>query len=154
MESNWAVTAAKKAIDQDRSRQLNLEQNDRDAKVKDHEGPALFRQLEQWIKGQADEFNQIRGKQEITVTTTARPSPTINQLDNLIRVTLPNRGPLTITYSVGVHSIGWECGAGKGELRLVIAEDGTAHFETPYHQPKTVEDMGVEMLDKLQESAF
>jgi hypothetical protein len=72
MESNWAVTAAKKAIDQDRSRQLNLEQNDRDAKVKDHEGPALFRQLEQWIKGQADEFNQIRGKQEITVTTTAR----------------------------------------------------------------------------------
>jgi len=154
MDNDWAQRAAKKAAEQDRTRHLNLEHNDREAKIKDHEGPALFRKLEQWIKEQAAEFNKIRQKEEMAVTTATRQSTTVNDLDILIRVNLPNRGPLTIAYAPAVHSIQWECGSGKGELRLVVAQDGSASFETPYHQANTVEEMGTEMLDHLMASQF
>jgi hypothetical protein len=154
MAEDWAVMAARKALEQDRVRQLNLENNSRQSTIKDHEGPAIFGKLEQWISNQATEFNKILGREELTVAVTAQKSLTVNQLDRVIRVNLPNRGPLTITYSVAMHSITWECGAGKGELRLTIGEGGSVNFETPYHQTKSVEEMGAEMLDKLQESPF
>ncbi len=154
MAEDWAVTAARKALEQDRTRQLNLENNSRQNTIKDHEGPAIFGKLEQWINRQAAEFNKILGREEMTVATTVQKNPTVNQLDRLIRVNLPNRGPLTITYSVATHYITWVCGAGRGELHLVIAQDGSANFETPYHQIESVEEMGSGMLTKFQDSPF
>jgi hypothetical protein len=49
MAEEWAVTAARKALEQDRTRQLNLENNSRQSALKDHEGPVIFGKLEQWV---------------------------------------------------------------------------------------------------------
>jgi hypothetical protein len=155
MDNDWAVAAARKAGEQDHTRQLNLEKNAREAKIKDTVGPSLFRQLQEWIISQVKEFNSLRKQEELTVATTAQPNAANNQLDSLIRVNRPNISPLTITYNQATHIISYECGKkAHTEFTLKIAENGNAVFETPYHQDRTVQEMGSEMLNNLLESTF
>lgn len=62
--------------------------------------------------------------------------------------------PLIITYSELQGILSYQCGAGQAAFTLKIADDGTAHFETPYHEVKTIEEIGEEMLSKFDESPF
>jgi hypothetical protein len=154
--SDWAETAAQKANEEEKHRSFETERYVRDANIKDQAGPEIFLQLQEWTTSKVDTYNRNRGKQELRAEVSSghdlsspRPSQKI-----VVRRADNSRGPLTITYSPSVHTISFDCGAGRGQFNLKVGNDGKPYFETPYHVRMTIEEMGQEMLSKFMESPF
>lgn len=153
MTEDWAIKAAKRADEQGRMRESNLERNSRDSKLRNALGALLWQQLHKWMDAQIEEFNSIRGKQELSVAPGTQPNVN-NQLDSTLRINRSGVSPLQISYSQIMHTITWECGSGRGQFHLVTDDNGTGQFETPYHVANTVEGMGAEILDKFMSTPF
>jgi hypothetical protein len=156
MVDDWAAKAAKVAKERDRVRALNLEENARIAKIKDQKGPELFRQLEAWIRDHAEEFNKIRGKKELIVTTSAQKNKDTNQLDSLITVQWSGtRQPLVVTYVVSTHVIKYRMEFGQGEFTLNLGENDGAYFHgAPSYGDEHIDEIGASLLDKLMNPPF
>jgi hypothetical protein len=155
MADDWAIGAAKKAAEQDQTIKLNLEKNARDAEIKNVAGAAIFKRLEEWIGQQIKQFNSLRGHEDITIESTAVPRlGSQSELDTQIRLRRSNGQPVIITYNPIPHTI--ICAGGREtqvDFVLTIVEGTTAIFENSYHQPKSPEEMGAAILDRLMKIA-
>jgi len=154
--SDWAEKAAQKASEQDAIRQQNVEKANRDAKVKGEIGPELFKQLRDWIGLEVAKYNQLRNSDELfmKVEQADNPTPELYYDSIIVGRRDGKKGPLKIKYSPITGIISYECGGGKGEFTLKITDGDKAQFETPYHQVKSIEEIGEELLNKWQNSQF
>ena len=153
--SDWAEKAAQRANEEERTRKLEIEKSVRDANIMDHFGPELVTQLEQCLASQIKKYNEIRGKLELHLESSAgrdliSPRPTrqivIRQAGN------QPRQPMKITYSPSAHVLKYDCGIYQETFFMVVGADGRGYFEVPAnHTGKTVEDIGEEILSRFGE---
>jgi hypothetical protein len=159
--TDWAEAAAKKALEQKLVRDQNIEKSNREAKIKAEAGPRLFKQLIDWINQEVTKYNKLLlsgsdGSEElfVKVTQSVKPSPELLYDHIVVGREDGKKGPLKIEYLTASGVLHYECGGGKGAFTLHVSDDGQASFRTPYHQVKTIEEIGAEMLSKFLEAKF
>jgi hypothetical protein len=154
--SDWAPRQAAREAERDGVREQNVEKANREAKIKGEVGLKLFKLLQDWVGQTIAEYNQLRKEEELVVTLGQADKPKPGFFYD--RITVGRRdgrkGPLKIEFSVVTGILHYECGGGQGNFTLQVVEDGQCNFETPYHQVKTIEAIGEEMLSKFMDSQF
>jgi hypothetical protein len=154
--TDWAEDAARKTLQQDAIRDHNVDKANREAKIKTEVGAKIFKELQDWITKEIEKYNGLVPPADalsIAFNKESQPQPLFSERIIVGRKD-GRKGPLRITFNATTGIIHYECGAGQANFNLKIADDGSAHFETPYHKAKTSEEIGAEALSKFQDSTF
>jgi hypothetical protein len=130
---------------------IEFEKQLRDSQLIRSEGPKLFLRLQECLVRELREANRRAGKNEYRITTL---KPRLLDLcrESSIRVERCDRRtqPLTITLSLFIHRMHFECGAKRRDYILTAGDDGNLWFQTCSNIKKTIDEIVVEMLKEVE----
>ena len=152
---DWASRAAARDLELQDREHLHLRKEERDSQIKDKHGIEMFQRLNQWMRDQIDSYNRKLREKRYSVSLVKEPD--FNRKSerefSVIR-TDGGKQPLKLTYDPTVHRLRCESSAGHQEYVLAVGEDGQPRFESLYHQVKTIEEIGTELLESWEAAHF
>ena len=152
---DWASRTAARDLEAQDREHLHLLKEERDSQVKDKHGIDMFQRLNQWMRDQIDSCNRKLGEKKYSVSLVNEPdfNRKLEREFSVIR-TDGSKQPLKLTYDPTVHRLRCESSAGHQEYILTVDKDGQPRFESLYHQVKTIEEIGTELLDSWEAAPF
>jgi hypothetical protein len=151
---DWATQEVARELREARATENALEKSVRDARLKDVRGRELFEQLRAWMDGQAKSYNEQKQRQVLEVGEIKASGGIEDSLFFQVSDRTRVRGPMKISYIPAAHTITVECGAGPKRYSLIIGDSGDILFENPNHQPRTIEELGAELMTHWRTSQF
>jgi hypothetical protein len=153
---DWAARECAKDQREAQMAKEAKEKSERDKRLKDERGIEHFRELHAWMKGQA-ESDRGQTLEETFSVGKIEPFGGPAPYDFFkVSSTKSERLTMEISYRTppsAPHGITVECGVvPKPQYSLSVGDDGNVFFETPKRQPKTIEELGSEMLDLWRKS--
>jgi hypothetical protein len=161
--ADWAAQAAQQTLEQKSIFNQNLERSNRIAKIKTEAGSRFFAQLADWLNKEVTDYNGKLAKgadptDQLTVTVTPgiKPISASRTPDDVIVVGRQDgkKTALTIRYSSVLGTLSYECGDYAGQFTLCVGDNDQAFFADDLHTPKTLEEIGTEMLTKFMKARF
>lgn len=150
--NDWAERELEREQREKEATQYHTEKSVREARIKDELGPGHFKQLRDYITGQVAKYNKGKGTQVLIVPP--EPSDTPDSRGDLMVRRKDGLGhTLTVVYRHSNHTVEWKCGPDRGHFNLRVRDDGSVYLETPTHSYASIEEIGNDLLTKLQESA-
>jgi hypothetical protein len=143
----WAAEAAQRKAASEHEERLRLEKESHDGAIKDERGPFLFQKLLALLRHETEEYNSLRGNDELVVTERDVMTPALPHPEKEARITctdFPDQ-PLLLKYSHSSHVLEYQCGPKKGTFGLVV-QDGAAHLKHKGLAVK-IDEVGQELLD-------
>lgn len=154
--SDWAGQAAQKTLEDKRLRDQNIERANRVSKIKAEAGPQLFKQLFDWLAEQVAAYNASLAQgsdaaEELSVKMgkSSKPSPELLDDEIVLARCDGKKNPVRIRYSPVLGVLIYECDLHREELTLYVGDDDQPVFKTDSHTPKTIPDIGRDVLDRF-----
>jgi len=151
---NWATREAAKDLRKEQDAANAIEKSVREARLKDSRGMELFEQLHAWMERQAKSYNEQMQKRMIEVGEIkifgGMDSHHYFQVSDASHA----RSPMKISYRAADHRITVECGAGQKQYTLTVGDNENVYYETPYHQLRTIEELGEELMSFWKGAQF
>jgi hypothetical protein len=150
---DWAAREAEKHMRKEEEAASAREKDERDKRLKDELGIERFRELHAWMEGQAKSYSGQIPTKAFKVGA-IKPSGGPDHHD-YFEVSDPNRERFTMKISyrtppVAPHGIEVEQhGTVPKRYFLAVGDNDSLCFETHGGQPKTIEELGSELLDSF-----
>jgi len=147
---DWAAREAAKHLRKEQESANAKERTDRHERLKDEGGLEHFARLREWMSQQTKSFNEQVKKRAFEVGE-IKP---VGGADwhHFFEVSDPNRERLAmkIFYRSAPHGITVEQqGTAPKQYSVEVGDKDNLRFETRDGQPKTIEDLGTELLDSF-----
>ena len=115
----------------------------------------LFGQLRTWMAEQAQSYNEQIRKQALKVDDIKLSGGVDSHYFFRVSDSISGtRLPMKVSYNPTSHAITVECGAGQRQYSLAIGPNDNAFFETPRHEPLTIEQLRGRAYDALEKLAI
>jgi hypothetical protein len=148
---DWAEREAEKDLGEAQEAAKAREKSERDARLKDERGFECFGELHAWIVRQAKSYSGQMPTQTIEVGEIEQVGGLDGHHFFKVSHTKSERMPMKMFYRSppsAPHGITVDCGiVPKPQYSVSVGDDGNVFFETLKRQPKTIEELGSELLD-------
>jgi len=117
----------------------------------------IVHQLAGIFQSRAESQNKaVSDGQRVQVELSGRENVSEVAPDYQIMVSRVDRGkgPLTVSYSEAHGILRYGCGGGTGQFNLVATDHKDVHFETPYHQRKSLEEIAEQLFTLWNDAPF
>jgi hypothetical protein len=153
---DWATREATKDLRKEEEAARAREKGERDVCLKEKGGVELFTQLHAWMEQQVNAYHEEIKKRAFEVGKIELfGGPGYHHFFE-VSSTNRDRFPMKISYypSVPQRITVTKYGDIPKDFFLAVGDEGNLFFETPKGQPKTIGELGSELLDLFKSSAI